>query len=226
MKRDIHVRGRDGSTVTKSIKLPNLCPHCGQTMTPNVLSTNSYDTTRESPMSFGVFVNCTANNCGKYFAIQYTSDYNGSYLLPYTYKPPVSVDLPENIDKVSPDFVEIYSQATKAEAEGLHQIAGVGYRKALEFLIKDYAIYSNGEDADDIKKMFLGKVIDKYLDDFPKLQNLAKAASWIGNDETHYVRRHDDKDIRDMKQFIKSASHFIIANYDADLAENFISEEN
>lgn len=74
--------------------------------------------------------------------------------------------------------------------------------------------------------MFLGKVIDKYLNDFPKLQNLAKAASWIGNDETHYIRRHDDKDIRDMKQFIKSASHFIVANYDADLAEDFISEKN
>lgn len=226
MKRDIHIRGRDGSSATKSVELPNLCPHCGQTMTPTVLSTNTYDTTRETTMSFGVFLNCTASDCGKYFAIQYISDYNGNYLLPYTYKPPISVDLPENIDKVSSNFVEIFAQAANAETEGLDLIAGMGYRKSLEFLIKDYAIYSNSDNEEEIKKMLLGKVIEKYLTDFPKLQSLAKAASWIGNDETHYVRRHDDKDIRDMKQFIKSASHFIVANYDADLAKDFISEEN
>jgi hypothetical protein len=33
--------------------------------------------------------------------------------------------------------VEIAQQASDAEQYGLDQIAGVGYRKALEFLIKD-----------------------------------------------------------------------------------------
>lgn len=59
----------------------------------------------------------------------------------------------------------------------MEQIAGVGYRKALEFLIKDYAISKNSEDEDKIKKMLLGKTIENYLNDFPKLQRLAKAAT-------------------------------------------------
>lgn len=106
----------------------------------------------------------------------------------------------------------------------MDQIAGVGYRKSLEFLIKDYAIRNQPEDSESIKRKMLGPVISEYLTDFPKLRNLAKAATWIGNDETHYVRRHDDKDIRNMKQFIKAAAQFIAADYDADLAEEFISE--
>ncbi|EOS8006309.1 DUF4145 domain-containing protein, partial [Enterococcus hirae] len=134
----------------------------------------------------------------------------------------IKVDLPENIEKVSPTFVSIYTQATKAASEKLDQIAGVGYRKSLEFLIKDYAILNNPEDKEKIEKMPLGTVIEKYLTDFPKLQKLAKAATWLGNDETHYVRKHTNKDIRDMIAFIKSASQFIAADYDADIADQFI----
>ena len=72
--------------------------------------------------------------------------------------------------------------------------------------------------------MPLGKVIEKYLTDFSKLQKLAKAATWLGNDETHYVRKHTDKDIRDMIAFIKSAAQFIAADNDANVAEKFLNE--
>ena len=35
-------------------------------------------------------------------------------------------------------FLTIYNQSLSAEDNNLDQIAGIGYRKALEFLIKDY----------------------------------------------------------------------------------------
>lgn len=206
------------------IELPDTCPHCGEKGNPTIYNSYYKD---DSGKFFGVLLNCPHNECGKFFALEYNDEGHYSDTRKYenySYRPPIKIDLPENIEKVSSTFVEIYSQATKAESEKLNQIAGVGYRKSLEFLIKDYAIRNSPDKEDTIKTKMLGAVISEYLTDFPKLQNLAKAATWIGNDETHYVRRHDDKDIRDMKQFIKSASQFIAADYDADVAEEFINE--
>lgn len=213
-----------GHSIYRKIDVPNVCPHCASIMQPNY-HTAHYNDAKES--IFGVLLRCTSNNCNKFFALEYNDKGNSSDICKYkeySYRPPIKVELPDNIEKVSSTFEEIYSQATKAESEKLDQIAGVGYRKSLEFLIKDYAIRNNPKDEEKIKNKMLGAVISEYLNDFPKLQNLAKAATWIGNDETHYVRRHDDKDIRDMKQFIKSASQFIAADYDADVAEEFINE--
>lgn len=213
--------------MTRKISVPNICPHCGQKGEPSVKKGAFKDS---SWNTFGVLLSCPHEDCTKFFALEYNDKLHKydsdvrTYNSNYSYRPPISVDLPENIEKVSEAFVEIYSQATKAEAEKLDQIAGVGYRKSLEFLIKDYAIRNNPDKKETIKNKMLGPVISEFLDDFPKLQNLAKAATWIGNDETHYVRRHDNKDIRDMKQFIKSASQFIAADYDADVAEEFINE--
>lgn len=227
MKSDVVIQFRD-SRYNRSIDLPNMCPHCGTTMIPFVHGGFSTNNVSDDHHIIGVLVSCSSTDCNKYFSLRYLYTWdrrepNAVYqLLPDTYRPPIKIELPENIEQVSPEFVEIYSQASKAETEKLEQIAGVGYRKSLEFLIKDYAILNNSEDTEKIKKMPLGKVIENYLTDFPKLQKLAKAATWLGNDETHYVRKHTDKDIRDMIAFIKSASQFIAADYDADIADQFI----
>jgi hypothetical protein len=59
------------------------------------------------------------------------------------------------VDAISPQFVKIYNQAYAAESAGLNEIAGLGYRKSLEFLIKDYAISLTPDDAEAIKASFL-----------------------------------------------------------------------
>lgn len=225
MKRDISVNFRD-RVAQITFDIPSYCPHCGKSMSPHILQGHSEFNITETSRRVGIFLQCTIETCRKFFALEYKY-YNAVYnLLSYSYRPPIKISLPENIEKVSPQFVEIYTQATQAESEKLDQIAGVGYRKATEFLIKDYAIRNNSPDEDKIKSMFLGVVINEYLNDFPKLQSLAKASTWIGNDETHYVRRHEDKDINDMKAFILSAAQFIAADYDADVALEFVSDDN
>lgn len=225
MKLNVYIHFRDaGATVT--IDTPSKCPHCGRTMSPlHVGQSASSETTNISEEGrFSVCFRCSFEDCLKYFVIEYINDdYESATMVDYTYRPPIKVKLPENIEKVSPVFVEIYSQATVAESEALNQIAGVGYRKAAEFLIKDYAISKNKDDEEKIKAILLGQVIAEYLNDFPKIQALAKSVAWIGNDETHYVRRHDDKDIQDLKKFILSAAQFIAADYDADEALSFTS---
>lgn len=229
MKTNITIQFRNGN-YSGSIDLPNNCPHCGQVMVPFVYGAFSSDNSGDDHHIIGVLARCSFMECNNFFSLRYLYNWDtrtmiSRYeLIPDDYRPPIEVDLPENIEHVSSEFVEIYSQATKAEYEKLNRIAGVGYRKALEFLIKDYAISNNIDDKEEIEKMPLGKVIEKYLTDFSKLQKLAKAATWLGNDETHYVRKHTDKDIRDMIAFIKSAAQFIAADYDANVAEKFLNE--
>lgn len=43
--------------------------------------------------------------------------------------------------------------------------------------------------------------------------SLAKAATWIGNDETHYTRKYEDKDISDMKKYIRALSNYLSSEY-------------
>lgn len=225
MLQNVYIQFRDLRT-SITIDTPSVCPHCGRTMSPqHVGESNSSDKESYTDRGrFSVVFRCPYEDCLKYFVIEYIHDKpsNGTPV-EYSYRPPINVKLPENIEKVSPVFVEIYSQATVAESEKLDQIAGVGYRKAAEFLIKDYVISKNPDDEETIKKIMLGKVISDYLSDFPKLQALAKSVAWIGNDETHYVRRHDNKDLQDLKRFILASAQFIAADYDADDALSFTS---
>ena len=109
---------------------------------------------------------------------------------------------------LSPQFVKIYNQASAAESSSLDEVAGIGYRKALEFLIKDFAISQNSDDADKIKNMQLSPCINEYIDN-AKIKQLAIKSAWLGNDETHYVRKFEDRDVNDMKKFIDALVYFI-----------------
>ena len=64
------------------------------------------------------------------------------------------------ISELSPNFCEIYNQAYIAEQTNLMQICGTGYRKSLEFLIKDYLISITPEDQHEtIRNKFLNNCI-------------------------------------------------------------------
>lgn len=122
----------------------------------------------------------------------------------------------ETISKISPDFCEIYEQAQKAEQHTLGLVAGPGYRKALEFLIKDYIISQSTEEDPDkkaahktaVEKLLLGACIAKYVKS-EQIKEIAKRAAWLGNDETHYVRKWEDKDLNDLKKLITLTLHWI-----------------
>jgi hypothetical protein len=121
---------------------------------------------------------------------------------------PVAPMVFEGIRKLSPNFYEIYAQAAEADVRKLDQVAGVGYRKALEFLIKDYCSSKRPEDEGRIKATNLGPCIDTFVSD-QNIKDCAKLATWLGNDETHYVRKWDNKDIHDLKSLISLTSSWI-----------------
>jgi hypothetical protein len=117
---------------------------------------------------------------------------------------------PAPIQEISPSFVSIFNQASAAESMQLDQVCGCGYRRALEFLVKDYAC-SLVEDAakkDAIGSDFLGRVIGDYIDD-PRVKLVASRAAWLGNDETHYVRKWTEMDLEDLKTLIQLSVNWI-----------------
>jgi len=121
---------------------------------------------------------------------------------------PTAPTHPPEVGTLSPSFVEIHAQAAAAEAWSLDQISGCGYRKALEFLIKDYAVSLDNKNADTIKAKLLGQVIADHISDV-NIQECARRATWLGNDETHYVRRWTERDIVDLKSLIALTESWI-----------------
>lgn len=204
----------------------NKCPICNSSIAP-VEKSDFFNS--DSKMYFFMF-ECPACNKGFITHYNYTNErkiknnisYNMLKLVNSYPKVPELHQFDENIKKLSSNFCEIFNQAYVAEQMNLNEIAGIGYRKALEFLIKDYCIDKNKEQEEKIKKEPLSQVITNYiLSD--KIRNLAKASIWIGNDETHYVRKYEDKDIKDLKRFISATVAYITYELIADSAQEFVN---
>ena len=113
----------------------------------------------------------------------------------------------EDIEKISPKFVEIYNQSECAETQGLSEVCGVGYRKAVEFLIKDYLCNEFPDDKDTIAGEPLAASIKRISD--KRIQALASRSAWLGNDETHYTRKHEEYNVSDLKNFIHAMVYFL-----------------
>lgn len=117
------------------------------------------------------------------------------------------------IQKYSKNFIKIYNQARQAEQSGLDEICGLGYRKAFEFLVKDYAMRgkSKEEKRQIRKERFLGKIIDRYIQN-DEVKKLAHRASWLGNDHAHYFKEWKRKTLEDLKKLIDLVVSWIELN--------------
>lgn len=173
--------------------------------------------------SQGVSAALACPSCHRLFVIQLSDDINyGTFpIISAAPQFPPTHTFDPALSDVSEQFVEIFHQAEAAEAFNLTQITGIGYRKALEFLIKDYSIRLHPEQSDSIKSAPLSQCIEKYID-HAKIKATAKAAAWIGNDESHYIRKWDNRDIADLKKFIMACSNWILSDLAYDDAEDMI----
>ena len=177
-------------------RLPNNCPYCHKSIDPKFVTFNF------SLNNLEVIFRCPNLDCNRVFIGIYRDDYNNDYSFLSTNIGEIQKKtFSDHIKTLSPNFVEIFNQAYFAENHELLEICGVGYRKALEFLIKDYLIKRKPEKEGEIKKKFLGKCIKEDVENI-KVKKVAKRAVWLGNDETHYVRIWQDKDIENLKDLI------------------------
>lgn len=111
-------------------------------------------------------------------------------------------DFPSLIKRFSKKFIDIYNQAFTAELNGLNEICGLGYRKAFEFLIKDYLLKTNKKsEHQKIKEMQLYSCINTFVTN-DEIKLISHRILWLGNDHAHYIRKWKGKDLSDLKQLI------------------------
>jgi len=198
-------------------KAPDEYPMCHKGIQPTVATGTYIGTISQPDSEVRIFFQCTKTSCREPFIGRYKfnpkteNNFQGSPYYELTESVPrtaVQKTFGESIQTTSPDFIEIYNQAMGAEAYGLDEMTGMGLRKSLEFLIKDFLITQHPTKAEDIKKKFLGTCIKEYVTD-TNLKITAERATWLGNDETHYVRRWEDKDVEDLKTLIRITVNWI-----------------
>lgn len=190
--------------------LPGRCPVCGNRIQPLDMGTawTAADWTWTEKV-----LRCPSGECGHLFIARYkgTRAAGGVWVYSLAELFPVTTETTEHsevIKAVSPDFAAIFKQAESADKSHLDLICGPGYRKALEFLIKDYVIRAHPDKVDEIKKLNLAKCIADHVSD-GRVKQVAARAVWLGNDETHYLRKWEEKDLNDLKMLISLTLHWI-----------------
>lgn len=170
------------------------CPFCRVQMIPKYLFL-----CENNERGLSVFCQCTNLKCNHAFISDHK--YSKEIYVFDKIAPNAAMErkrFSDMINSISPSFCEIYNQTYAAQQMNLSQICGVGYRKALEFLIKDYIMfYIDDEKKEGIKQKNLAKCIKEDISS-QNVKAVAARATWLGNDETHYVRKWEDKDIRDL----------------------------
>lgn len=187
------------------------CPICKAKISPIYIA-SSLDTETTGSV-FNYCRSCNNTFLTKYQIQKEVDGFGRSHFLMHSvlYSEPNRFDkqvFDNKIIELSPQFDKIYNQALAAETSQLNEIAGLGYRKALEFLVKDFAIRQHPRDKDNIKSMLLSQCINSYIDN-DHIKTLATRSAWIGNDEAHYIRKQEDRDVQDMKSFIQAIVYFI-----------------
>lgn len=183
-----------------SVTDPSQCPHCHNGIEPRHISEST-----EKEINYSIW-KCTFRECGKQFiAVHQDIGQGQATFLGFLDGQPTGPYWPDTIKKLKSKFIETYNQALKAEYSSLDEIAGMGFRKAIEYLVKDYLIQRDSELEGKIEDKLLSTVIGENFNSTQEadLKDLLKRATWLGNDMTHYLRYHDNFDISDLKELIQ-----------------------
>lgn len=113
----------------------------------------------------------------------------------------------ERLNELSPRFIDMYNQAFRAEQIGDIDLAAIGFRNALECLVKDFAINELQKPKEEVVRKKLYNAIGDYLDS--SLVSTADVVRILGNDYAHYERRYDQHDFDVLKGYMQIFIHLI-----------------
>lgn len=194
------------------------CPLCGGISHPKLISKTNYKPSKD----INPVLTFQCGVCKKYYCYEYKILNADTYTLKNGYKsnnligsiieyskmPPVNFPYSDEIELLSKEFKKCYLESKVAEVQELNSIAGMGYRKAVEFLIKDYLINFKHKSFEEIGDKPLNQCIELIENENTKI--LARATVWLANDETHYVRKYDEEGLEKLHRFIDSLVYFIL----------------
>ncbi|SDN97555.1 DUF4145 domain-containing protein [Alkalicoccus daliensis] len=211
--RTLSIKNISGTSINIKIDhYADQCPICKSKISPYLVHANYVESVQSLPSTMEIAFQCTSRDCRSMFIsyFEYANVINGTSYYELSRSAPIHYkkrDFSEEIFEISKMFTEIYDQSYAAEQNGLNHIAGIGYRKAMEFLVKDYLIYLDPDNIEKTKRTTLGQCIKNIENE--KIKLMADRAAWLGNDEAHYIRKWKDKDISDLKTLIEIIQHHI-----------------
>lgn len=209
-------------SITYTLELPDHCPCCNKGTRIDIVAKAA----NEAKNELGLILHCS--RCEQFHFLTYATLARGlghrTTSLQDVFPPPMpDVRIPIEMEELYPDFCKIYKQTAYAEIQGLDHIVGVGYRKALEYLVKHYLSEQLPDERDAILSEPLGKSIKRIP--HAQMQNLAKASTWIGNDQTHIIQKHPNHSVPEMKRFILAFCHLIVFDKIDSDASTFLSQD-
>ena len=169
--------------VKTEITIPRLCPHCGVSNNPTI-NFLGYTSLGDNKYIYGFWNKCSDTNCNK-ITVTY-NDEVGVILAQYPKNKLREFD--ELIKSMSPGFIDRYNQAYHCEQEGFEELAGIGYRSAMEILIKDYALFFKLKPKEEIAKLNLNRAIEIFFKDNHPALISADVVRFMGNDYTHWEK--------------------------------------
>ena len=175
------------STIAKylTIQIPKTCPLCGIGNNP----TNNEAGKLEISEGYIFTMHHRCPSCKQYHMTNqeylHQSDETTMVLV---YPNKVVSDIDRLFIDHAPRFVEFYSEAIEAEKMGLDNIAGTGYRSAIECLIKDYALAFELDTKEYLSdpKLTFNNAIDRYVKDDDLLKSALHFIRTVGNGYTHW----------------------------------------
>ena len=211
------------------VPMPTECPCCNKTMasdlTPiiavnNLLPSDFIKNSDEKKIKIGSECNttsiCRCTSCNSLFSIwsKHKAEMNENQEIEwsceiqnmYPFDTHVTC-FSDEVSELSSEFISIYNQSELAEAQNLDKICGMGYRRALEFLIDAYVRKIKPTETI-APNLGLGKKINDYIDN-SKIKTLAAKSAWLGNDAAHIINKHPDRTVADMKNFIMQICKWI-----------------
>lgn len=195
-----------------------VCPYCNIPVFPNIICAATDDDEQE----VAAILNCPKCK-SMYFEYYSCEDYTYYSKGVFPHAAPI-LDFPKDVQDKYPEFIKIYKQAAIAESMNLDQICGVGYRKAVESLVKQYAKNIYSDKASAINTETLSQTISRFTS--PEIKQLATAATWLGNDHAHIISKHPQYDLNQLKSFIRFLCQHIQYENELEKARKLINNKS
>lgn len=204
-----------GSVNEKSTQIPNICPQCGVVVHFEEAAYYQWENT-EGSLRNAVLLLCP--HCRHIICVEF-NEVGPTGIYPQRRTFPME----EEIREAYPRFAKIYQQSLVAEALGLDELAGMGMRKSIEALIKQFASELTPDKKEKIERETLKQVIDQIQIQDIHLLGLVNA--YLGNDFTHLVPKNPGYTLEDLKKFIEVLQYYILMHRRLVAAKAVISSQ-
>lgn len=201
---------RIGNTcISGQYEKPMTCPYCGVYTEATVVNGESFILTGNQS---AIIISFECTRCKRQFLAVYIEEDNRLTL--NTIIPVADADeVHPGLKTVSPEFERIHQQSYRAELRGDIDIAAVGYRTALEVLIKDFAIRELGEEEEEVASKKLAQAIEDYSGTVG-MKNAENVVRKLGNDYTHYRKKYEPLSFMELKHYYGIVLRALGVQYD------------